>query len=220
MDKKLSSKKPFIIGVAGGSGSGKTFFLKCFLHHFSSSEVSLISQDDYYKPMAEQAVDENGWINFDLPAGIDNERLLHDLQLLIAGKSIEKKEYTFNVNEENAKLLNIGSAPIIIVEGLFVFHFQEIAKLFDLRIFMDADEEITLNRRITRDGTERGYTRDMVMYQWVNHVVPAYKQYLLPYKGTCDRVIMNNKHVADDIISVSKEISEKLRKIVFPEETA
>jgi uridine kinase len=165
--------------------------------------------------MAEQAVDENGWINFDLPAGIDDKRLLHDLQLLIDGKSIEKKEYTFNVNEENAKLLNITSAPIIIVEGLFVFHFQEIARLFDLRIFMDADEEITLNRRITRDGTERGYSRDMVMYQWVNHVLPAYKQYLLPYKGTCDKVIMNNKHVADDIVSVSKEISDNLKQIVY-----
>jgi uridine kinase len=215
VDKRLSSKKPFIIGVAGGSGSGKTFFLKCFLHHFSSGEVSLISQDDYYRPMTEQAVDENGWINFDLPEGIDDKRLLHDLQLLIDGKSIEKKEYTFNTNEENARLLNIASAPIIIVEGLFVFHFQEIAKLFDLRIFMDADEEITLNRRITRDGVERGYTRDMVMYQWVNHVLPAYKEFLLPYKETCDKVIMNNKHVADDIIEVSQEISEHLREIVL-----
>jgi uridine kinase len=215
VDKRLSSKNPFIIGVAGGSGSGKTFFLKCFLHHFSSGEVSLISQDDYYRPMTEQAVDENGWINFDLPEGIDDKRLLHDLQLLIDGKSIEKKEYTFNTNEENARLLNIASAPIIIVEGLFVFHFQEIAKLFDLRIFMDADEEITLNRRITRDGVERGYTRDMVMYQWVNHVLPAYKEFLLPYKETCDKVIMNNKHVADDIIEVSQEISEHLREIVL-----
>jgi uridine kinase len=215
VDKRLSNKKPFVIGVAGGSGSGKTFFLKCFLHHFNSTEVSLISQDDYYRPMTEQAVDENGWINFDLPEGIDDSRLLHDLQLLIGGKSIEKKEYTFNINEENAKLLNIVSAPIIIVEGLFVFHFREIAKLFDLRIFMDADEEITLNRRITRDGVERGYTRDMVMYQWVNHVLPAYKEFLLPYKGTCDKVIMNNKHVADDIIAVSEEISVQLKQIVF-----
>jgi uridine kinase len=215
VDKRLSNKKPFVIGVAGGSGSGKTFFLKCFLHHFNSTEVSLISQDDYYRPMTEQAVDENGWINFDLPEGIDDSRLLHDLQLLIDGKSIEKKEYTFNINEENARLLNIVSAPIIIVEGLFVFHFQEIAKLFDLRIFMDADEEITLNRRITRDGVERGYTRDMVMYQWVNHVLPAYKEFLLPYKGTCDKVIMNNKHVADDIIAVSEEISVQLKQIVF-----
>lgn len=209
-----SSKKPFIIGIAGGSGSGKTFFLKCFLHHFKPGEVTLISQDDYYRPKQEQKIDENGWINFDLPEGIDDERLLHDLELLIEGQSIEKKEYTFNINEEQAKLLNIVSAPIIIVEGLFLFHFQEIAELFDMKIFMDADEEITLNRRISRDEIERGYTRDMVMYQWVNHVLPAYKQYLLPYKDSCQKVIMNNKHVADDIISISQEISEELKYLV------
>jgi uridine kinase len=207
----MSSKKPFIIGVAGGSGSGKTFFLKCFLHHFKPEEVSLISQDDYYRPKAEQKIDENGWINFDLPEGIDDQRLLHDLKKLIAGDSIEKKEYTFNVNEENAKLLNIASAPIIIVEGLFVFHFREIAELFDMKIFMDADEEVTLNRRISRDEIERGYTRDMVMYQWVNHVLPAYKQFLLPYKNSCHKIIMNNKHVADDIITASQQISDELK---------
>ncbi|MCX2484355.1 uridine kinase family protein [Pedobacter sp. MR2016-24] len=211
----MNNNKPYIIGIAGGSGSGKTFFLKCFLHHFSADEVCLISQDDYYRPVATQKIDENGWINFDLPEGIADEKLLEDLKLLMAGNSIERKEYTFNTNEENAKLLNITSAPIIIVEGLFVFHYPEIAALFDLKIFMDADEEITLNRRISRDEIERGYTRDMVMYQWVNHVMPAYKQYLLPYKGSCQKVIMNNKHVADDIIDISKEISDELKETVL-----
>lgn len=216
----MSSKKPFIIGVAGGSGSGKTFFLKCFLHHFKAEEVSLISQDDYYRPKQEQKIDENGWINFDLPEGIDDVRLLHDLKKLIAGESVEKKEYTFNVNEENARLLNIASAPIIIVEGLFVFHFKEIAELFDMKIFMDADEEITLNRRISRDEIERGYTRDMVMYQWVNHVLPAYKQFLLPYKNSCHKIIMNNKHVADDIIVASQQISDELKHLLEVREDA
>ncbi len=216
----MSSKKPFIIGVAGGSGSGKTFFLKCFLHHFKPEEVSPISQDDYYRPKQEQKIDENGWINFDLPEGIDDARLLHDLKTLIAGDSIQKKEYTFNVNEENARLLNIASAPIIIVEGLFVFHFKEIAELFDMKIFMDADEEITLNRRISRDEIERGYTRDMVMYQWVNHVLPAYKQFLLPYKDSCHKIIMNNKHVADDIIVASQQISDELKHLLEVREDA
>jgi uridine kinase len=211
----MNNNKPYIIGVAGGSGSGKTFFLKCFLHHFNAEEICLISQDDYYRPKELQKIDENGWINFDVPEGIDDDRLLNDLKLLISGGTIEKKEYTFNVNEENARLLNITSAPIIIVEGLFVFHYPEIAKLFDLKIFMDADEEITLNRRISRDEMERGYTRDMVMYQWVNHVMPAYKLYLLPYKGSCQKVIMNNKHVADDIITISKEISDELKETVL-----
>ncbi|KEQ29634.1 uridine kinase [Pedobacter antarcticus 4BY] len=211
----MNNNKPYIIGVAGGSGSGKTFFLKCFLHHFAAEEVSLISQDDYYHPMEEQAVDENGWINFDLPEGIDDQKLLNDLKTLISGEAITKKEYTFNINKENARMLNICSAPIIIVEGLFVFHYKELAHLFDMKIFLDADEEITLNRRITRDELERGYSRDMIMYQWANHVVPAYNKYLLPYKGSCNKVIINNSHVADDIIEISREISIELKETIL-----
>ena len=207
--------KPFVIGVAGGSGSGKTFFLNCFLNHFSDAEICLISQDDYYKPKHQQPIDENGWINFDLPECIDDDKLLADLKTLLGGNIIQKKEYTFNVNEENARLLTIKPAPVIVVEGLFIFHYKELAKLFDKKIFMDADEEITLNRRIKRDTAERGYDRDMIMYQWVNHVLPAYKQFLLPYKDTADTVIMNNTHVADDIITATKEISEELRKGIF-----
>ncbi|MGV3703843.1 MAG: uridine kinase family protein [Arcticibacter sp.] len=207
--------RPFVIGVAGGSGSGKTFFLNCFLHHFSSDQVSLISQDDYYRPIEEQPRDENGWVNFDLPQCIEEDKLLHDLSILLLGDSIQKKEYTFNVDNEKAKMLTINSAPIIIVEGLFVFHFKKLASLFDMKIFMDADEEITLNRRLKRDIKERGYDHDMIMYQWVNHVLPAYNSYLLPYKDTAHKVILNNSHVADDIIEVTKQLAEELKDSVL-----
>ncbi|MGB4773961.1 MAG: P-loop NTPase fold protein [Daejeonella sp.] len=209
------SKKPFLIGIAGGSGSGKTFFLNCFLNHFNKRDISLISQDDYYKPKEFQHIDENGWINFDLPEGIDDEKLLADIQSLVSGSTIQKKEYTFNVSEDKARMMIINSAPIIIVEGLFIFHFPEVARLFDMRIFMDADEEITLNRRIKRDGEERGYDRDMVMYQWVNHVLPAYNAYLLPYKDTAHKIIINNSHVADDIITATQEISKELKETIL-----
>ncbi|WP_207420549.1 uridine kinase family protein [Desertivirga brevis] len=204
--------KPYVIGIAGGSGSGKTFFLNCFLNHFQEHEITLVSQDDYYKPMEVQPLDENGWINFDLPICIEESQLLADLNTLLQGGSVTKKEYTFNVAEEQAKLLTLKSAPIIIVEGLFVFHYKQISDLFDMRIFLDAEEEITLNRRIKRDTAERGYTRDMIMYQWENHVLPAYRNYLLPYKDTADKIILNNSHVADDIIAVSNELSKELRE--------
>lgn len=207
--------KPFIIGIAGGSGSGKTFFLNCFLSHFQHHEICLISQDDYYRPKETQPIDENGIINFDLPQCINDENLLIDLKALIDGRSIQKKEYTFNVNEENAKMLTINSAPIILVEGLFVFHYPELASLFDMRVFLDADEEITLNRRLKRDKAERGLTDEIVRYQWINHVLPAYAKYLLPYKHTADKLIMNNTHVADDIIAVSQQLSEELKETVL-----
>jgi len=208
--------KPFIIGIAGGSGSGKTFFLKCFLKHFSDSEVSLVSQDDYYFPVPpDMTAEENKHFNFDLPDTIDHQHFEDDIQSLLADRSITKKEYTFNNPSAIPKMLEIKSAPIIIVEGLFILHFKKIAEQLDLKIFIDADDDVALQRRIKRDLIERGYSHDDVMYKWINHVVPAYKEFLLPYKNECDQVIVNNSHVAEDIICVTEEISKELRKKVL-----
>jgi uridine kinase len=208
--------KPFIIGIAGGSGSGKTFFLKCFLKHFSPSEVSLVSQDDYYFPVPPgMTSEENKLFNFDLPDTIDYQHFENDINSLIAGISITKKEYTFNNPGLIPKILEIRSAPIIIVEGLFILYFKKLSALLDMKIFIDADEEIALQRRLKRDLIERGYSHDDAMYKWLNHVVPAYKEYLLPYKDECDQVITNNTHVADDIVCVTEAISKDLRERVL-----
>lgn len=207
--------KPFIIGIVGSSGSGKTFFLNCFLKHFAPEQVALISQDDYYKPIEQQPKDENDWVNFDLPECIDDDHLLRDVQSLIDGKGYQKLEYTFNVGKENAKMLTVNPAPIIIVEGLFIFHYEKLAKLFDLRVFIEADEDVALNRRLKRDMAHRGYTHDMIMYQWENHVMPAFNNYLLPYRATADKIIVNNTHVADDIIAISEDLSASLKKELF-----
>lgn len=210
------SKKPFVIGIAGGSGSGKTFFLKCFLNHFRESEVCLVSQDDYYFRVAHNmTAEQNKLYNFDEPCTIDNDLFMKDISKLINGETVYQKEYTFNNPTAEPKLLEIKSAPIVIVEGLFILHFEEIANLLDLKIFIDTDEEIALQRRLKRDLLERGYPEDDVLYKWHNHVVPAYKSYLLPYKDDCDEVITNNTHVAEDIIKITDEISERLRETVL-----
>ena len=207
--------KPYIIGIAGGSGSGKTFFLKCFLNHFKPEEVCLVSQDDYYIPVADNMTpEENRLYNFDLPHTIDRDHFVHDIDKLIAGQSFTKKEYCFGNPNAVPKMLEIKPAPIIIVEGLFIMHFRDIADLLDLKIFIDADEDVALQRRLTRDLIERGYSHDDVMYKWINHVVPAYKEFLLPYMGECDKVILNNSHVAEDIIAVTEEISKELKHLL------
>ncbi|AYL96517.1 uridine kinase family protein [Mucilaginibacter celer] len=208
--------KPYIIGIAGGSGSGKTFFLKCFLEHFTADEVSLVSQDDYYIPVAHNMTkEENKLYNFDLPATIDHEHFQQDISKLLSKQPILKQEYTFNNPDAIPKMIEIKPAPILIVEGLFILHFKDIAELLDLKVFIDADEDVALQRRLKRDLIERGYSHDDVMYKWINHVVPAYKEYLLPYKDECDRVITNNSHVAEDIIVITEEISADLRERLF-----
>jgi len=210
--------KPFIIGIAGGSGSGKTFFLKCFLKHFSENEVCLVSQDDYYFPVPpNMTAEENKHFNFDLPDTIDHEHFEDDISKLLNWEPILKKEYTFNNPNIVPKMLEIKPAPILIVEGLFILHFKKISESLDLKIFIDADDDVALQRRIKRDLIERGYSHDDVMYKWINHVVPAYKEFLLPYKDECDQIITNNTHIADDIICITENISKELREQVLGE---
>lgn len=209
------SKKPFIVGIAGGSGSGKTFFLNAFLHHFKQDEVTLVSQDDYYIPAGDMTPEENKLFNFDLPSTIDCQQFLKDIKQLISGGVVYKKEYNFNNPLAVVKILEIKSAPIIIVEGLFILHFKEIASLIDQQIFIDADEGVALQRRIKRDGLERGYPETDVLYKWKNHVVPAYKQFLLPYKPSCDRLVVNNTNSPDEIIAVTQQLSKDLKDKIF-----
>ncbi|MCZ4223031.1 uridine kinase family protein [Pedobacter rhodius] len=209
------NKKPFIIGIAGGSGSGKTFFLNCFLHHFKQDEVTLVSQDDYYIPAGDMTQEENKLYNFDLPSTIDSQQFLKDIKQLLAGEVVYKKEYNFNNPLAIVKILEIKSAPIIIVEGLFILHFKEIAALLDHMIFVDADEQVALDRRVKRDGMERGYPEEDVLYKWHNHVMPAYKEYLLPYKDSCHKIVVNNKNEPDEIIAITEDISNNLRNRIL-----
>lgn len=209
------SKKPYVIGIAGSSGSGKTFFLKCFLNHFKKHEVTLISQDDYYLPANTKTQEENKRYNFDVPEAINRELFFHDINALIHGETVYKEEYTFNNPAIKPKLLEIKPAPLLIVEGLFIFHFKEIDELLDERIFLHADEEIALQRRLKRDLVERGYYEDDVKYKWYNHVLPSFAEYLLPYQSTCDRVIENNTDDSEMMMQITDEISAKLRQKLF-----
>jgi len=206
------NNKPFVIGIAGGSGSGKTFFLNCFLHHFKNDEVTLVSQDDYYIPAGKMTQEENKHYNFDLPSTIDHTQFCADIHKLMTGEVVYKKEYNFNNPLAVVKILEIKPAPIIIVEGLFILHFKEIKRLLDHKIFIEAEEAVALERRVKRDGMERGYPEEDVLYKWHNHVVPSYKQFLLPYRDECDQVILNNNNTPDHIISITEKIAEDLKK--------
>jgi len=207
--------KPYVIGIAGGSGSGKTFFLNCFLAHFSADDVSLISQDDYYFPVGEMTAEENKLYNFDLPATIDEAAFIADAQKLLNNQTVYKKEYTFNNALAIPRMLEIKPAPVIIIEGLFILHFKEMAAMLDLKIFIDAQEEVALHRRLKRDLLERGYSEEDVRYKWTNHVMPAYEEFLLPHKPVCDKIVINNTQVAEDIIGVTREISQEIKEKVL-----
>lgn len=185
-----------IIGICGGSGSGKTTLLRRLATHFVAMQPTVFSMDNYYLPIEEQFVDANGSINFDLPTALDRERLTADLIKLQQGEVIEVKEYHFNAPPRKNVLITLEPAAIIIVEGLFLFQFNEVRDLLDFKIFMDVDNEVQLDRRLYRDQESRGYSREAILYQWHNHVTPCYQNYLLPYLNEAD-FIFNNDHQAD-----------------------
>lgn len=182
---------PYFVGIAGGSGSGKTSLVRALRDRMPEGHICVISQDDYYLPIAEQTLDPNGRVNFDLPAGIDLDGLAADLHELAAGGTVFRKEYTFNTESHEPRLIELQPTPVVLVEGLFVLHHTPIFELLDLRVFVEAREETQLERRLRRDVLERGYGREDILYQWHHHVLPAYRDFLLPYRHLCDLHVVN-----------------------------
>lgn len=186
--------KPYTIGITGGSGSGKTFFLKTLADQFTDQEISVISQDNYYHPRAQQKKDERGITNFDLPDAIDNEKFYQDILQIKKGETLTKTEYTFNNPDRTPQTLVFKPAPVLIVEGLFVQYFPEIERELDLRVFIEAKDYVKLTRRIRRDQEERGYDLDDVLYRYHHHVMPVYESHIAPLMHNADIVIPNNSN--------------------------
>ena len=181
-----------MVGITGCSGSGKTYFLKKLLEYFSKDEICLISQDNYYIPRNQQPVDQNGIKNFDSPDSIDIEGYIQDINRLIDGVIVKRPEYTYNNPAKIPGTITLNPTPIILAEGIFVFSFEKLSRLFDLRIFMEAEDHVRLTRRIVRDKEERGYDVDDVLYRYSNHAIPSYKKYIKPFRSVSDIIIPNN----------------------------
>lgn len=195
--------KPIIVGITGSSGSGKTHFLHLLSAQFTPEEVCLVSQDHYYKPIHQQPRDAQGVENFDLPESIDRVQFHADLVQLKSGHAVIKKEYTFNRPKESATTIEFNPSPIILVEGLFVHYFEEVARELDLKIFIEAKSHLSLGRRIKRDQVERGYDVHDVLYRFEYHVMPVYENLIEPLKFQSDFIIPNHSKmdVAVDVIA-------------------
>jgi uridine kinase len=184
--------RPYLIGICGGSGSGKTSFIRRLRQSFPEEHLCIVSQDDYYLPREMQHRDANGEQNFDLPKSFDKKKFRQDVEKLLSGESIEILEYVFNNPQATPKTLVVKSAPVIVIEGLFVFHFKKIARQLDLKVFINAKENLKIIRRIMRDQIERGYPLDDVLYKYQHHVLPSFERFILPYKEEADLVVNNN----------------------------
>ena len=208
--------KPLIIGITGGSGSGKTSFIRELRSRFSPEAICVISQDDYYKAKEFQKIDEQGIHNFDLPKSIDKKEFVADLKRLINGEVVCRKEYSFNNAEHQAKILSFHPAPIVFVEGIFVFHFKKVRKLLDIKIFLHAKENLKVIRRIKRDQLERNYPLDDVLYRYEHHVLPTFEKYIKPYMDEADLIINNNQQFDMGMEVLSGYLKDYLQKQQLP----
>ncbi len=191
-----------VIGICGGSGSGKTTIIEEIMNLMKEHHPALLSLDNYYRDISEQAVDENGKVNFDLPDAIDSDQFVSDLKKLISGEDLRIKKYTFNVHRGENQYLDIPYSKIILTEGIFLFHIPEAMKLIDLKIYVELDHDLQLQRRLERDVKERGYDQNDVLYQWHHHVLPAYEKYIRIHKDEADIVILNDgdfNHLIDQV---------------------
>jgi uridine kinase len=201
-----------VIGICGGSGSGKTTILKRLAKDFKTLSPTVFSMDNYYKPIQLQHKDDNGVVNFDLPTALNKEKLLYDFNQLISGESIDVMEYQFNVQSNKHVLITLDPSELIIVEGIFVFEYQELFDKLDYTIFIDVDLQVQLDRRLYRDQENRGYSREDILYQWENHVTPCYNKYIAPYIDKADYIFHNDSRADQDYKVLLKNIKELLAK--------
>ena len=202
--------KQHVIGICGGSGSGKTTFVEALKDRLPQDEICFISLDNYYLPRELQSKDANGIQNFDLPESIDAAELLKDLNQLFGGNQVVRKEYTFNNDKQVESDVTLNPKKIYVIEGLFIYHYELLKTMFDLKLFVDANDVLKVIRRIERDKHERNYPLSDVTYRYQHHVLPSYEQYIHKYKSEADIVINNNVSFEKALDVILCYISHKL----------
>jgi uridine kinase len=199
-----------IIGIAGGTGCGKTTVVNTILNELPEGEVGVISQDSYYKDTSHLSYDERVKINFDHPRSIDFELLETHLKELKKGNSINQPVYSFVKHNRTGDTISTKPRKVMIVEGILILSHAEIRDLFDIKIFVHADSDERLIRRLKRDITERGRDINEVLDRYQTTLKPMHQQFIEPMKAYADIIIPNNKYntVAVDIVKTI--INERL----------
>lgn len=191
-----------IIGIAGGTGSGKTTVVDQIIDQFPDGEVCVISQDSYYKDTSHLSYDQRVAINFDHPQAIDFDLLYKHLKELKKGNTCEQPVYSFIEHDRTSETITTHPKKVIIVEGILILTHPEIRELFDIKIFVHADSDERLIRRLKRDITERGRDLEEVLMRYQTTLKPMHQQFIEPTKEFADIIIPTNRYntVAVDLI--------------------
>ncbi len=199
-----------IIGIAGGTGSGKTTVVNQILNELPADEVTVISQDSYYNENSNLSYKERTKINFDHPQAIDFKLLVSHLKALKKGEIIEQPIYSFVTHNRTSDTLLTHPRKVIIVEGILIFNNQELLDLFDIKIFVHADADERLIRRVRRDISERGRDISEVLSRYQDTLKPMHQQFIEPTKNFADIIIPNDRYNTVAVDIVRTVINERL----------
>ena len=203
-------KSPMLIGIAGGTGSGKSTFAQRLLALFPN-DITVISYDNYYKPQDHLSFEERIKTNYDCPDALDTDLLVKHLRSLREGEPVDVPNYDFTIHTRKAELTRLNPSPIIIVDGILTFHDERLREMFDIKIFTDADADERILRRLRRDVRERGRDIDGVIAQYLGTVKPMHGIYVEPTKKYADIIINGGKNkTALDIVAtrIAKRLEE------------
>lgn len=206
----FTEEKPQVtlVGIAGGTGSGKTYLSEKLLKELGN-DVVIISQDSYYKGLDATTLKYREDVNFDHPDAIDFPLLLEHLKSIKEGKSVAVPVYDFKTSSRQKETTLVAPKKVVIVEGILIFSVPEVRDILDLKVFVDTDDDIRLLRRFVRDIAERGRTIENVSNQYLKTVYPMHKKFVVPSKSFADMVIQGNHEESSAIESIVSKLNKK-----------
>lgn len=206
-----------IIGICGGTGSGKTTVARRILENVSDEHVAFVQQDSYYRNLGDMPLELRHQINFDHPDALDNDLFINHVKALRAGEPIGMPVYDFAKHERKAESIRVAPKPILILEGILIFVDAALRELMDVKIFVDTDDDLRFIRRLQRDVKERGRSVESVIKQYLETVRPMHRQFVEPSKRYADVIIPEGGHneVGIDLISgkIRAKLQEELEKV-------
>lgn len=199
----MKNTQPIVIGVTGGSGSGKTSVSRAIFNHFPNHSIMMLEQDSYYKDQSHLSFEERLTTNYDHPFAFDTDFLIEHLQQLINYQTIEKPVYDYVAHTRSSDIIIQEPKEVIILEGILILEDIRLRELMDIKLYVDTDDDIRIIRRIKRDMEERGRTLDSVIEQYLTVVKPMYHQFIEPTKRYADVIVPEGgeNHVAIDLIT-------------------
>lgn len=203
----MVKEKPVVIGVAGGSGSGKTTVTRSICQRFTDQTILVIEQDYYYKDQSHLPFEERLNTNYDHPLAFDNDLLIEHIQKLISHQPVNKPVYDYKIHTRSDETIYVEPKDVIILEGILILEDPRLVDLMDIKVYVDTDADIRIIRRLMRDIKERGRTLDSVIEQYVNNVRPMHLQFVEPTKRYSDIIIPEGgqNQVAIDIMATKIE---------------